>query len=289
MAHVDELNWSELIELVRSLDVAAHPRRPRFSDARIVQVLLWARRWNRPVSWACRPGSWRGAAQRQELPSPSTMTRRLRSASVLALLERLEEALRPRETELVHAVDGKPLVVSRHSTDPDARHGRGAGGYDKGYKLHAICSLTGSIVAWRVTPMHTPEQEMARRMVRTGGVEAGYLLADTLFDWDKLHTCCEQHGVRLLVPRRPSRRGKGLRERGVGEARRACIAAMETPTASFAPSLYAERQVVERVFARLETRWQIGHPPFHVRRLPRVRLWVQAALILDQALYSLAG
>ncbi|MFN0011187.1 MAG: transposase [Phycisphaerales bacterium] len=123
------------------------------------------------------------------------------------------------------------------------------------------------------------------------GVDPGYLLADTAFDWDTLHTQCSQRDVRLLAPRRPSRWGKGLRRQAsrVGAARRACVAAMETPHAHFARDLHSLRPVVERVFARLETRWRIGHPPFYVRRLARVRLWVHTALILDHFLQRQAA
>lgn len=283
MASVERVDWSAVVRLVRSVDDAKHRRTPRFSDSQILLTLLWARLHHRPVCWACRPASWPLWERRRTRPSPTTMTRRLRSASVVAMIERLESAVQAdAPAELVHAVDGKPLVVSRHSTDPDARHGRGAGGYDKGYKLHVVCGLSGRVCCWRVTPLSTPEHEMARRMVQGGGISTGYLLADTLFDWDTLHTRCEQQGVRLLAPRRPTRRGRGTRQRGrVGAARQACIAAMETPHACFARDLHGQRAVVERVFARLETRWHIGHPPFYVRRLRRVRLWVQAALILD--------
>lgn len=283
MARVERLDWRALAALVRSLDTTVHRRTPRFSDARIILVLLWARFNLRPISWACRPSSWPLWRRRADLPSPTTMSRRLRSVSVAALLERVENAMAlGMPKELAHAVDGKPIVVSRHSTDPDARHGRGAGGYDKGYKLHLICTLSGRVRSWRVTPMNTPEQEIARRLVVGGGVDPGYLLADTLFDWDSLHTHCAQRNVRLLVPRRPSRVGKGTRQASrAGLARRACIAAMETPHALFARALHAQRPVIERVFARLETRWHIGHPPFYVRRLHRVRLWVRTALILD--------
>jgi hypothetical protein len=209
------------------------------------------------------------------------MSRRLRSASVRRLLDLLASDGDVAST-LVYIVDGKPLVVSRHSTDPDARHGRGAGGMDKGYKLHLISDLHGRVHMTRVTPLNTPEPEMARRMIKSGRLGGGYVLGDTLYDWDTLHRECAGRGLRLLVHRRPSRARRGMRWRGVSPARLACIASTETPTAVFAPALLGQRRVIEGVFARLETRWRIGHPPAHVRTLPRVRCWTQAALILDR-------
>lgn len=272
--------WNRLASVARRLDVAVHRRRPEFSDAEIVLTLLWARGHHQTVAWACDPASWPLQARRHARPSPSTVSRRQRTASVQRLLQALLEHDAPAHT-LAYVVDGKPLVVSKHSTDRDARHGRGAGGMDKGYKLHLVGNVRGQIHMAQVTPLNTPEQEMARRMVKSGRLQGGYVLGDTLYDWDALHRQCAASGLRLLVHRRPSRVGLGVRWRGVSAARKACIASTETPFAEFAPSLLKSRRVVEQIFARLETRWRIGHPPFYIRTLRRVRLWVHLALVLD--------
>ena len=282
MARIEHKVWKDLARAAEALDKAVHERRPRHSDAQIVLTFLWARRHHQTVEWACDPASWPLQARRRARPSPSTMSRRLRTASVQRLLDALgadePDAIRP----LAYVIDGKPMVISRHSTDRDARHGRGAGGMDKGYKLHLVGDLRGKVHITRVTPLNTPEQEVARRMIKSSGLEGGYVLADSVYDWDELHRQAAQSGMRLLVNRRPSRAGRGIRQRGVSEERKACIASTETPFAVFVPSMLRERRAVERIFARLETRWRIGHPPFHVRTLRRVRQWVQAALILDR-------
>lgn len=281
MARVERGMWERLACAARRLDVAVHRRRPEFSDAEIVLTLLWARRHHQTVVWACDSASWPLQARRRSRPSPSTMSRRLRTVSVQRLLDALlaEDGA---THSLAYVVDGKPMVVSKHSTDRDARHGRGAGGMDKGYKLHLVGNLRGQVHMARVTPLNTPEQEMARRMVKSGRLQGGYVLGDSLYDWDALHRQCASSGLRLLVYRRPSRVGRGVRWRGVSNERLECIASTETPFAEFAPSLLEHRRVIEQIFARLETRWRIGHPPFHVRTLRRVRLWVQSALVLDR-------
>ncbi len=89
---------------------------------RIVRVYLWAALHDRPVSWACDRRNWSGVKSPHQLPHQSTMSRRLRYADT----KRMFEALAPRLSETGHAslvryLDGKPLTVSRHSIDPDAR------------------------------------------------------------------------------------------------------------------------------------------------------------------------
>lgn len=281
MARVERELWKAVTRAVVALDSVRHVRRPRHSDAVIVLIILWARLHHQTIKWACDPASWSMHRPRFEFPDPSTISRRVRTASIQAMLQTLAQVDEP-GAPLAYAVDGKPLVVSRHSTDRHARHGRGAGGMDKGYKLHLICDLRGVVHVTRVTPLNTPEQEIARRMVKSAGLAGGYLLGDTLYDWDRLHRECAKSGLRLLVHRRPSRAGRGTRERGVSTQRLDCITSTETPGADFAPKLLKQRRVIERVFARMETRWRIGHPPFHIRSLPRVRLWVTAAIILDR-------
>ncbi|MBX3361486.1 MAG: hypothetical protein KF705_08625 [Phycisphaeraceae bacterium] len=54
-----------------------------------------------------------------------------------------------------------------------------------------ICDLAGSIVSWRLTPMHCHEAVMAKRMMRDMELN-GYVLADSNYDSVKLYELCVQ-------------------------------------------------------------------------------------------------
>src|SRR5690242_15363516 len=93
-----------------SLDL---PRRSRvrFPDLWVVLTYLWAVLCDRPTHWACMAENWPSNFAWFTPPSDSTMSRRLKTASVQALqrqaLRRLNPAPPP-GTE--HWVDGKPLT-----------------------------------------------------------------------------------------------------------------------------------------------------------------------------------
>ena len=126
----DEL-WQALYPLV----LEEHSRRPRrkrvrFNDGVILLLALWAVLHDRPISWACRARNWRSAPGGEPpwaaLPSPATMSRRLRTASVQLLLEqvfcRLLHATRVLEGLcLCRRIDSKPLPVGGFTKDHDAR------------------------------------------------------------------------------------------------------------------------------------------------------------------------
>src|SRR5512133_447867 len=113
-----------------------------FSDQAIVTVYLWSVLCDRPVCWACQEENWlaAGRGRPQELPSQPTMSRRIRQASFLRFLRELEEAIRNSFVllgrMLVSYIDGKPLLIARHSQDPDADYGRGSNGWYRGYQFH---------------------------------------------------------------------------------------------------------------------------------------------------------
>ena len=64
------------------------PRRQReqYHDRVIVMVYLWSVLHERPVIWACDSDNW-PAEPPWELPSDSTMSRRLRTVGVMQFLE----------------------------------------------------------------------------------------------------------------------------------------------------------------------------------------------------------
>ena len=135
---MDRHVWMEIRAALRGLP-RTRTRNAVYTDAEVLAVLLWAAMHDRPVSWACRRSSWPMQAWRRRLPDQSTMSRRLRSLQIVLALWQLTMRLQAgRVAGDVLVVDGKPLEISEHSTDPEARSGRGAGRYARGYKLHLI-------------------------------------------------------------------------------------------------------------------------------------------------------
>lgn len=177
-------------------------------------MLLWAALNDRPISWATRRNNWPLCLRRRALPTSSTMSRRLRDASLTDLLDALIRALRVRsEGERSLVIDGRPLTIAKHSADPDAGFGRATGGLGKGYKLHEIVDLLGNCRSFRVEPLKVSEQAAAREMI--GGLdpgEADELLADANYDSNTLYEIAGQRGMQMIADRRyREARGTGHR------------------------------------------------------------------------------
>lgn len=269
----DEL-WTEVYRIVMELGKAFRCKRVQHSTRRIVLVYLWAVLHDRPVSWACRDRNW--PADQHTLPSPSCMSRRLRTSSVEGLLRDVQRQLRecfpPR---ICRWIDAKPLPIGGSTRDPDARYGRAAGTMAKGYKLHVICSSAGALEAWSVLPINVNEKRAARDLVREVGRE-GYLVGDNQYDSNPLYNLAGEHGQQLLSPRRP---GTSLGHHRHSAYR---LRANEMMAKPLGQTLLTSRTGIERFFAHL-TSFPGGLSPLPnwVRRLHRVRLWVQAKLIFN--------
>lgn len=269
--------WKVLYLLARQLDT------PwgwwRYSTADVLAVYFWAVVHDRPTSWAADPKHWPEDLRPAMMPPQSTLSRRLRRPLTVDLMTQIEQhlitilALRGR---LVQRIDGKALAVSNVSKDPDAGYGRGAGGKQKGYKLHAVWTAGPMPIAWGLAPMNVSEKHIARGLV-SSLPRGGYLLGDPQYDANPLYDLAEAAGFQLVTQKTPSR-GKG----GLGHRRQAAgrLRSMELLKTPFGRALYNQRRAIESRFGTLTcTGGGLGPLPAWVRRFHRVRHWVQAKII----------
>jgi hypothetical protein len=274
--------WKAIVIVLARLSKLCCRPRATYSDDRIVEVYYWAVIHDRPQKWACDKTNWPIWLRKKRLPSPSQLSRRLRCPRVVARLAELERyVVRPRLDCLVWFIDGKPLVTGGCSKDRQASYGRGAACIAKGYKLHAIVDQAQNVAIWRVAPMNVDERKMAKRLLKQAKLQ-GYIIADANYDSNELFKLCDEQGNQQWVaPRRHGGPQRGFSPRPQTQGRLRCKELLENPFAEFGKGLMNLRTGIERCFGNL-TNWGGGltHLPPWVRTIRRVRLWVQAKLIL---------
>lgn len=273
--------WNLIVAMLATIDKRPKRACQVFSDEEIVKVFYWSVIHDRPISWACQGRNWPLYLRRRSLPSNTTMSRRLRSKSVVALLNALERRVSaPAQQHLYWMIDGKPLVISGCSKDRQAGYGRAARSKAKGYKIHAIVAADGSLANWRIAPMNKDERVMAERLLKTTEL-AGYITADANYDSNKLHKICDARGNRQFVSPRRYGAGRKVGHRAQSPGRLRSIALLENPEPRFGRQLLKDRAAIERHFGNA-TNWGGGltHLPPWARTHRRVRRWVQAKLAL---------
>ncbi len=284
--------WKAIVSLLAALGKPRFDPREEFSDHDIVRVLYWAVIHDRPVCWACQARHWPAWLRQRPLPCDSTMSRRLRSAAVVELLNQLDRrVLAPTETSLYWMIDGKPLPIGSGSKDRQAGYGRASGGKAKGYKLHVLVNPQGQLADWRVAPMNVDERVMAARLLKGAPEQVqGYVAADTNYDSNPLHAQCEQRPagrLQLVAPRRygPGR-GTGHKKQTAGRLRSKEL--LENPMPHFGKQLKRDRNQIERQFGQM-VNWGGGLTclPAWVRTHRRVRRWVQAKFVLTALKHQL--
>jgi hypothetical protein len=274
--------WKAIFAFALLLDKTPRPTRHDFPDAFIVAVYYWAVIHDRPTAWACDRRHWPIHLRRGALPSPSSMSRRLRRPSVAALLQELaRRVVAPAEPGCFWIIDGKPMPVGGGSGDTQAKCGRAVGGMARGYKLHAILNPQGQMATWRITPMNVDERTVAAELLREGELQ-GYLIADANYDSNKLHAIADELGdLHLVTPRRYAATAKGTGHRRQTDGRQRLLERLDHPS-GYASQLLEDRDAIERHFGNL-TNWGggLGPLPAWVRTLPRVERWVNAKLVLN--------
>jgi hypothetical protein len=274
--------WRKIVGALKRLP-RTRPRNAVYTGPQIIAVYLWSVLHDRPVSWACDRRNWPMQAWRRSLPDQSTMSRRLGGATTHHMLEALMDRLQPIDRDaLVLRIDGKPLPVAKHSQDRVATIGRGAGGFQKGYKLHAIYAQGNRPVACRITPMNVDERRAAQQMMQEHHLGEGYLLADANYETNPLYEQAAQIGRVLVTPRR-FRHAKGLGQSRIHSQHRVAMIQRLKDPSSFMRRLLHTRRAIETRFANL-TNFGGGltHLPPWVRG-QRVEPYVAAKILIRLA------
>jgi IS5 family transposase len=259
----------------------SHTRNCTYGDGLVALVYFFGVLNDRSVLWASDKRHWPLWCRRLKLPGRSQTAKRLRTPSLRQLIEQINAQLQKRLPHGQHkVVDGKPLVVSNFSHDPDARRGRCAGGFGRGYKLHVLIdAIVGVIERFVVTPLNAGESRVLRDTLVASPMNAMTLRADANYDSNPAYRAVAAAGGRLIAPRRKPGRGISRSHRQHPD-RLAAIDLLETDPAALADH-ERQRNRVEQTLAHL-TNLPFGLAPLpnFVRRLHRVRLWVMAKITL---------
>jgi hypothetical protein len=289
--------WTELYRAIRraSKGFREPQRRGRPRVYRTDEVLaVWAlaammdwsvtathRRLSRgPLRWWLRR-HWGWPAR---LPSVATLTRRARDGTFRRLLRLVLRRVRQRlartpTPEVV--IDGTPLCTGWYSRDPESTYTKHGKTWYRGYMLHSVCDERGVVWAWHVTSAHVQELTVARRLVRQLALIRGdpvrVIIGDTGYDSEPLHGLVSRRlRAQLLAPL--NFRGgpyEGWQQRTPYRA--AAHRRLQTPEGT---ALLAKRSAVERWHSWFKGTSKVSMLPYHVRRLHRVRRWVDLKLLV---------
>ena len=270
--------WPRLYHLVMEVGATLRLKDVTFQPHIVLLVFFWAAAHDRPVCWACNPENWTTTTlEPAELPSTSTMSRRLRRVDTAMLMRAVVARIRAEGDEaLIALIDGKPLPVGGASGDPEARCGRGAGMLAKGYKLFAVWGGRPAPEAFRVYPMNKNEDKVAAEMMPElhGG---GYMLGDGEYDASPVYDAAGAAGYQLLAPREHPEAGLGHHYQSPYRLR--CIELMKSP---FGRNLFRLRGGIEREYGFLTSFGGGLSPlPAWVRHQDRVWMWTAAKLVIN--------
>ena len=217
------------------------------------------------------------------IPSLPTLTRRAKKPAFRWLLRRVLRGIRSKlargPTRRV-AMDSTFLCIGPYSRDPDSHWTCHNGKWFNGYALHAVCDEAGVLWAWHVTSANVHEMTVARRLVRQlslSGFPIEFVIADKGYDSEPLHQFVRRRlGGQMLAP--VNLRGAKTdrwRKRQLG--RNTSDRLLHT---DLGRTLARKRNVIERWNSWFKGSSNVSMLPYHVRRLARVRRWVDLKLMV---------
>lgn len=277
--------YRAILKILLSMSQPPRGARRQFTDRWIIMVYLWSVINDRPVSWACDEQNWPKEQLDCPLPSNATMSRRLRTVGVQALLERLLMTLTDAlPTPLAKTIDSKPMVVGAYSKDRDAKRGRLSERlFARGYRLHALCHGR-SVRSWLIAPMNQHDSEVAPQLIDRLEGGGGYAVADNAYDTNHCHARASVACHQLVAPAR-------FKNRHVRDARYNAPQRLRTLDLLASPlercgepnqfgiALYNLREQAESCFGELSING-LNYLPAWVRGPRRVALWAAGKLAL---------
>lgn len=287
--------WLELYRIIITLGKTHSFAGKRYSDACIALVFLKSVLHDRPRCWACELKNWGEGANEcpwVSLPSPTTISRRLRTVGVLLLLEQAQNYLRQQLPRRVFKwIDAKPLPVGGGSKDRDAKAGRAVRGTARGYKLHVIMDAGGPVEHWRLAPMSQNERVAARDMLPAlAGSGTLYVSGDGGYDGNSVFDAAATGEAQLVVNcigQKSAQKPEGLGHRRQSPHRLRGLELTANPLAacgvkeSFGQSLLRARSGIERRFGLLGNfAGGLSPLPNWVRKPRRVALWVGGKILI---------
>src|ERR1700761_478444 len=269
------------------MNLSHSPRGPRrqFCDQWVIMVYLWSVINDRPVCWACQEHNWPAGLLDRPLPSCSVMSRRLRTLSVLQLLERLLQYLSDLSpVPLVKTIDSKPLYVGAYSKDRDAKRGRiAARCFARGYRLHALCHGR-AVRFWTITSMNLHDSSPAAAWLPRLGGGGGVAGGGNAYDTNDCHRHAALADHQLVAPPRYQNRHVRDKKANVAQRLRA-LDLLASPLEKcgqvnrFGVGLYNCREAAESCFGEL-TIAGLNYLPAWVRGPRRVALYTAAKITL---------
>jgi len=248
-----------------------------YSDAVVLLVFGFALIHDLSPRAALRSDRWPLWCRKIPFPGYSQLMKRLNRLDdqVAALRNRLRAELPSASDKLI---DGKPLGVSGFTHDPDARNGHVPGGFAYGYKVHVLADAAGPIDDLIVTPMNTSESDVAQELVAGRDLGDATVRADANYDDRDLYAAVADAGGRLIAPRRKP--GQGIVKRSRHPHRLAAVKELEQ-TPDGLRRFKRKRNRIEQILAHLgNLSFGLSRLPNHVRRLRRVRRWVNGKVML---------
>jgi hypothetical protein len=222
-----------------------------------------------------------------QLPSPSTMSRRLATVGVRQLLERVQQIVSEWfPIRICYWIDSKPLLVGGVSKDKDAGYGRAAGHKGRGYRLHVLCNASGAVVSWMLASINRNDVSVANELLENLAMQLqargrltlqGYANGDNQYDANNLYERFAAMGLQLVSP--PRKNAKGIAHEPQSPHR---LRGREMALRGFGANLIEGRRGIERYFANATSfAGGLGPLPAWVRTPHRVAMWVQAKLVID--------